>query len=320
MKTIERILCPTDLSPASDEALRYGVALARAYGAELIVCHCLETSPLADPPAVTQIKKMLDDEIGAHVCLSCPNALDWKSVIVEGEPAAVITREAAARRVDLIVMRSRRRPQAATLLGSTAEAVCHTAPCPVLVTHPREREWAGFTSNEIALKRVLVAHDFSHDSEIALSYALSLAQEYQAELHLLHVLLPPGVDDLFEQAAHRLRHAVPEEVYLWCRVKQAVRAGKPDREILAYAEEQRIDLICMGIHGAGFGMRALFGSNVDRVLRQAPCPVLIARPRTPATIIPAGMESGRQPSTDCDHDHRTSRPAARPRAGEGVQQ
>jgi nucleotide-binding universal stress UspA family protein len=41
-------------------------------------------------------------------------------------------------------------------------------------------------------------------------------------------------------------------------------------------------LISVGAHGAGFGMRALFGSNVDRVLRQARCPVLVARPLRPA--------------------------------------
>lgn len=114
-------------------------------------------------------------------------------MIVEGEPAARILREAAEQHVDLIVKRSRR-PHTATLLGSTAEAVCRSAPCPVLVTHPREREWAGFTRNEIVLKRVLVACDFSSDSEEALSFALSLAQEYQAELHLLHVLVPPGLN------------------------------------------------------------------------------------------------------------------------------
>lgn len=50
------------------------------------------------------------------------------------------------------------------------------------------------------------------------------------------------------------------------------------REVLTYAEEQEIDLICMGVRGVGFDLRALFGSNTDRVLRQAPCPVLIARP------------------------------------------
>jgi nucleotide-binding universal stress UspA family protein len=67
-----------------------------------------------------------------------------------------------------------------------------------------------------------------------------------------------------------------------CDVKRAVREGHPYREVLAYAHEQNIDLICMGASGTGFGMRAVFGSKADRVLRQAPCPVLIARPRQPA--------------------------------------
>jgi len=60
-----------------------------------------------------------------------------------------------------------------------------------------------------------------------------------------------------------------------------VSEGHPYREILNYAERNEIDLISVGAHGAGFGMRALFGSNVDRVLRQAPCPVLVARPLRP---------------------------------------
>jgi nucleotide-binding universal stress UspA family protein len=80
---------------------------------------------------------------------------------------------------------------------------------------------------------------------------------------------------------------VPDEVYLWCGVKTAVSEGKPYREILNYAEKNEIDLICVGAHGAGFGMRALFGSNVDRVLRQSACPVLVARPLKPAVVLNA---------------------------------
>jgi nucleotide-binding universal stress UspA family protein len=60
--------------------------------------------------------------------------------------------------------------------------------CPVIVTHTDEREWAGLSTGEIHLRRVLAAYDFSPGSEAALSYALSLAQEYQAELHLIHTL------------------------------------------------------------------------------------------------------------------------------------
>jgi nucleotide-binding universal stress UspA family protein len=208
-----------------------------------------------------------------------------------------IIHTAATRGVDLIVMRSRRRPQRAALLGSTAESVCREAPCPVFVTHSDEREFIDNSNGRVNLKRVLVAYDFSDYSELALKYALSLSQEHQAELHLLHVLPPGSVNEpeitwypqnpesAYHRAARRLQRAVPEETFLWCKIKHAVSQGQPYREILQYAEKHEIDFISLGAHGAGFGMRALFGSNVDRVLRQAPCPVLVARPLRPTVFL-----------------------------------
>ncbi|HKZ01988.1 MAG TPA: universal stress protein, partial [Pyrinomonadaceae bacterium] len=56
------------------------------------------------------------------------------------------------------------------------------------MAHPNEREWIGPSTSEIALKRVLLSYDFSPDSDLALEYAISIAQQYQAELHLLHVI------------------------------------------------------------------------------------------------------------------------------------
>jgi nucleotide-binding universal stress UspA family protein len=91
-------------------------------------------------------------------------------------------------------------------------------------------------------------------------------------------------ESTYQNAARRLQNVVPPEVHLWCTVKTAVSEGQPYREILNYAERNGIDLISVGAHGAGFGMRALFGSNVDRVLRQALCPVLVARPLRPTSL------------------------------------
>ncbi|MFN7948139.1 MAG: universal stress protein [Blastocatellia bacterium] len=296
MIKIERILCPTDLSPESDAALRYAVALARTYDAHLLVCYCAGT-PLTTDVARENFRKRVETALRSHTgVLHCPPD-NCESILVDGDPEIEIPKLAAERRIDLIIMRSRRRPVAAALLGSTAEAICRTAPCPVLVTHPHEQEWVGLTSGEIDLRRILVAHDFSNDSELALNYALTLAQEYQAELHVIHVMPVPLVPALsgfplelerdFQRAARLLRQSVPDEARLWCRVSHTIRIGQPYREILACAEEQKIDLICMGVHGAGFSMRALFGSNADRVLRQSPCPVLIARPLRPAVSIAA---------------------------------
>ncbi|HEU4769084.1 MAG TPA: universal stress protein [Pyrinomonadaceae bacterium] len=83
----------------------------------------------------------------------------------------------------------------AVLLGSTAETVCQSAPCAVLVTHPREREWVGRSSGEIDLNRILITDDFTQGSKTALNYGVSLAQEYQSEVHLMHVLANAGREE-----------------------------------------------------------------------------------------------------------------------------
>jgi len=148
------------------------------------------------------------------------------------------------------------------------------------------------SSGEIDLNRVLIAHDFSKDSETALHYGLSLAQEYQAEVHLLHVLSDAGREEpelawtsasrggAYTFTAEKLQRAIPKEVHLWCRFVNIVRCGKAYEEILTYAKEHKIDLICMGNSGADWTIGKLLGSNVDRVLREAPCPVLVAGSRT----------------------------------------
>lgn len=286
---IKRILCPTDLSTESDEALRYALALARAYEAKLIVFHC-QTSNSGVPAAEDEARVLLEQSLLKRFQPVEIEKLRWEGIVTQcDDPGRAIAEQAAEHRVDLIVMRSRRRPHRAALLGSTAETVCRSAPCPVLVTHDDERDWVG-PERLIDLKRVLVAYDFSDHSELALNCALTLSQEYQSELHLLHVLprftldeseiswYPLGNEGPYHKAARRLQKAVPAETHLWCQVKHAVSEGQPYREILNYADRNEIDLICIGAHGAGFGTRALFGSNVDRVLRQAPCPVLVARP------------------------------------------
>lgn len=168
--SFRRILCPIGLTPDSDEALRYAMALTRSYGAKLSVLHCLGNQAAANAIERFQIGETLDYAIKKHIGRSTPARFETEIIVTEGDPQIAITREAANRRIDLIVMRSRRRPYAAALLGSTAESVCRTAPCPVLVTHQHEQRWAGMRTGEVGLQRVLVAYDFSSDSELALAH------------------------------------------------------------------------------------------------------------------------------------------------------
>src|SRR5678816_1823577 len=186
--TIKRILCPTDLTAGSDEALRYALALARAYEAKLVAYHCEPTNTVAEP-VQSEIKESFEKSLFQYLGPAELALINWERVIERGnDPGAAISKFAADHSVDLIVMRSRRRPHRAALLGSTAESVSRTAPCAVLVTHGDEREWVSAATRKIDLRRVLVAYDFSDYSELALRYSLTFAQEYQAELHLLHVV------------------------------------------------------------------------------------------------------------------------------------
>jgi nucleotide-binding universal stress UspA family protein len=313
MIKIERVLCPVDLTPQSEEALRYAVALAHAYDARLMLCHCggraaAATQNGGGAEAARNLKTIFEDALARRLGASDFSTLDREGFVLDADDAgAAITREAAARRADLIVMRSRRGRYRAALLGSTAETVCRTAPCSVLVTHPREREWVGSSAGDTDLARVLVAHDFSDRSELALQYGLSFARKFRAELHLLHVLPEPVGEapelawvegtarSLYHDATRRLEESVTGEGGRGVRVVSAVQTGRPYEEVLAYAAGREIGLICLGSDGVGHRLRGLFGSNADRVLRQAPCPTLIARPYKPSVALaddPASRTAG----------------------------
>src|SRR5256885_5257311 len=173
MITLKSILCPTDLSEGSAEALRYALALAHTYDAKLYLCYSAEGSHVEDKSSATEMldktRSLFTNLMIKHLGQVDFASVNWEGLLIEGggDPAESIACAAAERGVDLIVMRSRRRPHRAALLGSTAEAVCRIAPCPVLVTHSPEREWVGLTTGELDLRRVLVAYDFSDDAERA---------------------------------------------------------------------------------------------------------------------------------------------------------
>lgn len=308
---IERILCPTNLPPDSDEALRFAASLAGAYNAKLFVCgyHMALSAPVAPSRAAgatnKRLQKLLTESLPSY--FQSGARFDWESIVLEsGEE---IAQAASERRVDLIVINARRRDAPPPLLDPLAELLTRTAPCPVLVTPSQgERGWEGETTGVTQIRRALVAHDFSSGSELALRLALQLAQKFRAELHLLHVLPEAEAEDVAEiawrltnaespqrRAMRRLQDSVPAEAYLWCRVLHATRRGKPYREVLGYVDEEEIDLVCMGAHGRDFGLGAFFGSNADRVLRQSPCPVLVARPLKPASSAPVGARAGSGP-------------------------
>jgi nucleotide-binding universal stress UspA family protein len=294
MLGIEQILCPLGWLPESNETLRYAVSLMRCYEAKLVLCHVSTAPALLESnngSSDGELQRTFTDSLNRLIGPFNFSKPPWEVMVVENgkDIGEEIVRVARDQRIDLIVMGAQRRRRAA-LLGSIAEQVSRTASCPVFIGPPRED--VAESNSDRVFERVLVPHDFSSISELALSYALSIVQKVNAELHVMHILPEAEEDEseiasnqpetVYQRAARRLQKSVPEEIYRSCRVNQLVRWGRPYREVLAYAREQDIDLVCMGALGRDFGFGSLFGSNVDRVVRQAPCAVLIARPFKPA--------------------------------------
>ena len=150
----------------------------------------------------------------------------------------------------------------------------------------------------LQLKKILVPRDFSPCSEQALQHALDLAGRTGAEVHLLfaevlyadvQALTAKGRDAAQEALRERLMEGIEQEGEAsGVRFETAVvRDIAPAPAIVAYAEEQDIDLILMGTHGRRGLRRLLLDSTAEEVVRTAPCPVFtVRRPETPV----AGLE------------------------------
>jgi nucleotide-binding universal stress UspA family protein len=131
--------------------------------------------------------------------------------------------------------------------------------------------------------------DFLETSQRAVEYALSLAEEANGRLTLLHTIewVPDegrpthatfGLN-LYRQAVltearARLAELVPAEARDWCQIDMRVACGEPSAEILRAAAAERADLVVLGAGHPGPIDRMLFGSTTPQVLRQASCPVL----------------------------------------------
>lgn len=291
---IKRILCATDFSDFSNHAIPYGIALAREFKAKLYVSHVIDLSSAAIYGEAVfaleeQQSRMTSYAHKEMTRLMGQESLDWEPLITVGNPANEIARLAADKQVDLAIAASHGRSGLKRLiLGSVTERLMRTLPCPLWVVRSPERGFVEPANQAIQLKKILVGCDFSPDSSLASEYGLSLAQEFQADLHLAHVVEPPLYDDLIkpseprEPFKQRLRKTVqeklsamvPEEARTWCNPVTALLAGQPHEELIKYAVVNDIDLIVLGVRGHSLVETLFVGSTTDRVLRRAPCPVL----------------------------------------------
>lgn len=294
-----RILFATDFSPWAAQAEAYSVCLASTWRASLTVVNVLEFQPGMNPEYevnrlfLAELMKEATQELADLKFRIAARGISLHTRIATGIPSEEILGAARAEDSDLIVVGTKGKTGLAhVLLGSTAERVIRTAPCPVLAVRAELPDQAGKDSHPCAgvgLHRVLVPVDFSDCSIEALEYAALLAQRSEASLSLLHVLEPVsyGLDFTLSQKQER------EEMRAWLTQRLAgfvealagakitadshVRGGLPADSILDSARTLPADVIVMGTHGRRGLSHALSGSVTEAVLRQSRCPVLTVR-------------------------------------------
>jgi nucleotide-binding universal stress UspA family protein len=243
--------------------------------------------------------------------------MDCDTMVTTGHPADELTRIAEETGVDMVVAATHGGSGVKRfLVGSVTDRLVKTLSCPVLVLHGKAEPGVLPGDRKKLLNRILVGCDFSPDSSLAFQYGLSLAQEFETQLFLAHVVRPtehvefssadyikvqegdylgwnrsdylgltrqandPDAqrhDALRERLERQLARMVPEESRHWCTPVTAVLEGEPYQELLTFAEKNQVDLIVLGVRGHSLLEKFLVGSTTERVISRSDCPVLAVR-------------------------------------------
>src|SRR5438552_10085760 len=314
--SFRNILFPTDFTTHARSALKYAAAFARDGHGRVVLFSVQDAKVPAN--LFTLPERVLEDQdtrwllqLRSEVrdLLADPlfDGLEVEPVIVEGEPAHEIANAVRDYEIDLVtVVTHGRRGLARALFGSTAEEIIADAPCPVLTIRPPQHDFVHHRGRqtEIRLNRVLLATNFRPSSIGPTNTARELVEASGAELHAVYV-----IGDYFEQisvmfpeggrsALTRFRSYVQERMAK-LRGEEGVKAithiseGRPYEEIVRLAVEKDADLIVIGtnVHASLFGGAPALGSEIERVVRNAPCPVLCVPSGRVVTPLPSFARS-----------------------------
>ena len=280
------ILFATDFSPAAARAIPYVKAIAKHYDARVVALHV--AAPMVNPttqpaswPAVLEAENARRQERQKELRAEFAG-IPANSMVEEGDILFNVHSAIEKNHVDLAIIGTHGRTGLGKfVLGSIAEEIFRTIACPVLTVGPH----AG-TAHGTEIREILYATDLSSESKRAGAYAVSLAQEFQARLVLLHVVKNLEVGDLVtaadvtQSSEKLLRNFLPPEAELWCEPQYLVAEGDAATRILEIAKNRESDLIVLGTKPeTGFpgASTHLPITTAHKVVCHAPCPVLTIR-------------------------------------------
>lgn len=312
MYPFRNILFPTDFSLHAHAALKYAAAFAREGRGRVVLLNVQDAKVPANlmtmPEYVfqeqennwllqlrAQVKELMTDPLLKGV--------EAEPVFREGDPGTQIAQAAVDNEIHLITVATRDRSRLSRAWGgSIAEEIVAESPCAVLTVRPPQHDFVEHRGGQtqIRLNRVLLATNFRPSSTAATQIATAIANQLGAELHAVYV-----IGDYFEQisvvfpegglaALTRLRSYVEERMSHLSRASGSaaethIVEGRPYQEIVKLAAQIDADMIVLGtaVHGSLFGSNQVLGSEIERVIRNSPCPVLCVPAAKVVTPLPA---------------------------------
>ena len=286
----ETIVFATDLSFTADDVVPYVIETARVYRSKVYAMH-VRTSEWGGMQQ--EAVKRLKDRLG-----SIPHEV----VIKDGDVRITLLNFVQQENIDLIVVGTHGRAGLGrVLLGSVAEAIFREAPCPVLTVGPRILQNETWTPK---ITEILYATDLTPISAAAARYAVSMAQENQGRLTILHVQPKPEANGLAKSQDHvtstlrRLQELIPTASELWCEPYCMVEEGDAAERILEVAAKYEADTIVLGIRPHSVGLAThLIRPTAHRIVVRAACPVLTVRGWGRQVHEPATAKSNLQQAT-----------------------
>lgn len=284
--TFRNILFATDFSEAAAHAIPYVKKIAELFNANLVALYVRPpvVNPMTPPGTWAndiEVAKA-EDEREREELLKTFGGIQTQVLIEEGDIQACLAAAMEKNSTDLVVIGTRgRNGLGKLLLGSVAEEIFRTVSCPVLTVGPHSG-WSHGPSGE--LREILYATDLSPESRGAAAYAISLAQEFQSRLILLHVVPEQKPEDLVapvnvEAAMQKLlRELVPSDAAARCKPECLVECGDPSEKILEFAHLRQTDLIVLGARPEkGILTTHVPSAIAHKVVSHAECPVLTVR-------------------------------------------
>ena len=298
--SIDNVLFATDFTVTAQAALPYALAICRHHGSTLHAVHVIPEifqfvrGETPAPDALESGHEALRRTATERMMNLSPGLenVPHHVYICRGDVWSVVSHIIGKEHIDLVVLGTHGRSGVGKLmLGSVAEEILRQAPCPVLTVGreasrglKQEFEPNGqvLAPEEVDFQEILWATSLPPESTNVADLAVSLAQEFQARLGVLHVMpeRERGRTIPAEWALRELEKLVPGESKLWSEPGLIIKFGPPAECILLAAAERKADLIVLGVRSAGPHLRAathLSSAIAHRVIAEAGCPVLTMR-------------------------------------------